>query len=330
MIKVNISDSPNVDLVGEKEIKLLQYLGSGAYGCVYLTNLENTVIKIFETNSNPNKINIEYKLFKKLMEYTKNYPPNLVKAIGRGELKQKITFENSSHNYGDKFILIPYYKKFYDVNKSRLKIREKEFVINFIADLLKVSIFLEKKLEHIDLDIKTSNLMYDHNDKLILIDLGLVEKLETGKEIFIPDKKYFIWPYDNCFLVTVPVYSIAICVIEFFFGKLKVWKIQSSQEATVFAENISLTSKTIGSILKKMISLKYDPSTVLKYIELKYKSDIQIKDKDIKLPAEKIDLSEDDDENTKKKYKRKNKRNPANQWFTNLMKDVHKTETNPK
>jgi len=319
MVRVTIYDSLDDKLLGDKDIKLLKYLGSGAYGHVYLTNLNNTVIKIFQTESSPEKINIEYTLFKKLMEYNDNYPANLVKAIGRGQLADEVFFQTNKHNFGDRFILIPFYKKFYDVNRSRLKIREKNFVINFIADLLKVSIFLERKLQYIDLDIKTSNMMYDHKDELILIDLGLVEKLETGKEIFVPDKDYFIWPYQNCFLITVPVYSIAICVVEFFFGKLEVWKVQSSKDVLEFAENISLTSKTIGNILKKMISLKYDPSTVLKYIELKYKSDIYIKEKDISLPVEKINTKEDKIETRRRKIKK----NPTNKWFSNLLSDVH-------
>jgi len=326
MISINICESPDQEQVGETEIELIKFLGSGAYGTVYLTNIENIVIKIFETVTNIDKISLEYKIFEKLIEYSnkETYPHNLVRAMGRGILLSGFVHEQNKHYAGDRFILIPYYKKFYDVNIDRRKLREESFILDFISDLLRVCLFLEKKLNYIHLDIKTSNVMYNKNNKLILIDLGLVEKIRTGKEIFVPDKDYFIWPYDNCFLVTVPVYSIAICVIEFYFGKLKVWKIDSSNEVDLFVDNVSMISKSIGNILKKMISLKYDPSTVLKYIEIKYRTDLKLSDKMLD-----INLDEND-ENNKKSFSRLRSnrsnrlnespnRNPVNKWYSNLL-----------
>ena len=85
----------------------------------------------------------------------------------------------------------------------------------------------------VNMDIKTSNLMYN-NKELIVIDLGLMQNIKTGKEIYIPDKKYFVWPYDSCFVITIPVYSIAICVMVFFFSKLQIWKIQSKRDRTKY------------------------------------------------------------------------------------------------
>jgi serine/threonine protein kinase len=182
-----------------------------------------------------------------------------------------------------------------------------------------VAVFLERQLKIVHLDIKTSNLMYDQDKELILIDLGLVETIKHGHEIYVPEKKYFIWPYDSCYLVTIPVYSIAICVMEFFFGKLKVWQIQSLEEVKEYIDNISRRSKSLGNILYKMVSLKYDPSTVLKYIEIKYKSDLEILDKDL-----------DIQNITASKNKSNIKKRSLNKWFHTLIQDVHEPPQPPE
>lgn len=327
---LNINNSMDPILLGKREIKIVKLLGEGAYGRVYLTDLDNIVIKIFLSDEHLTKINMEYKIFKKLIDYSTNcdefnfrdslsgsdsYPTNLVRALGRGELISDFTHNGFTHKKGERFILTPLYKKFYNVNKSSTKLRDNDFIIDFMSILLKVCVFLEKKLRIVNMDIKTSNLMYQNKD-LILIDLGLIQNIETGKEIYVPDKKYFIWPNDSCFIITIPVYSIAICVIEFFFGKLKVWKINSKNEVNKLVDLINKKTNKVGSILKKMISLKYDPITILKYIEVKYRSELDVSDKELDIPNKNI-------ESPKIKRKKKKKKRPVNKWYSNLLTTVN-------
>ena len=325
MVVLQIHDSIDSTLKGEKKIKIVKLLGAGAYGRVYLTNLKNIVIKIFLKQTDITSVNMEYRIFKKLIEYIESYsgesmrdsdskyPKNLVKALNRGELKTGFEYGGHEHDMGEYFIMVPLYQKFYQVQNRRQNLRDPKFILDFITVLLKVCIFLEKKLKIVNMDIKTSNIMYDGKE-LVLIDLGLIQKIDHGKEIFVPDKKYMAWPYDSCFVVTIPVYSIAICVIEFFFGKLKVWKIQSMDDVNKYLNNISDSSKNIAEILQKMISLKYDPSTVLKYIEVKYKSDLEIREKDLKIPNKDVEPIQP---------KRKRKKKKINKWYSNLLNSVH-------
>jgi len=309
MLRVKVNNSLNPALLNVKEIILLKLLGSGAHGKVYSTDLENVVIKIYNTNTENGSINMEYTIFKKLLEYTdKNYPPNMVKALGRGELTDTCEFDGNMHLTGDKFTLVPLYQKFYDIQTKHHRLQKITFIVEFISILLKVAVFLERQLKIVHLDIKTGNLMYDKDKELILIDLGLVENIEHGQEIYVPDKKYYIWPHESCFLVAIPVYSIAICVMEFFYGKLKIWQIQSIDDVQLYVKSISKKSKHLGNILSKMISLKYDPSTVLKYIEIKYKSDLEIYDKDLDIPNTSI-----------KPDKKSRKKHSINKWFHTII-----------
>ena len=309
MLSVVMNNALNPALLEIKNIKLLKLLGAGAHGKIYLTDMDNVVIKIYHTKTENASINMEYTIFKKLIEYAdKNYPPNIVKALGRGVLVTDIEFENNYHLNGDQFTLVPLYQKFYDIQKKRRHLQKTSFIVEFITILLKVAVFLEQQLKIIHLDIKTGNLMYDKDKELILIDLGLIENIEHGQEIYIPDKKYYIWPHESCFLVAIPVYSIAICVMEFFYGKLKIWQIQSLNDVQLYVKNISKKSKQLGNILSKMISLKYDPSTVLKYIEIKYKSDLEIFYKDLDIPDTSITSA-----------KKSHKKHTINKWFYNII-----------
>jgi len=64
--------------------------------------------------------------------------------------------------------------------------------------------------------------------------------------------------------------------------------------------------------LYKMISLKYDPSTVLKYIEIKYKSDLEILDKDLDIQNISAVASRD-----------RVKKRSLNKWFHTLIQEGH-------
>jgi len=315
MLHIKMNNAINSDLLDKTEIKLVKFIGSGSHGKVYLTDIANTVIKIYNTDVDNSSINMEYTIFKKLIEYTvaeKNYPTNFVKALGRGELTEDCEFDGNIHKSKEKFTMVPLYQKFYDIQNKLHSLQQTDYIIDFISILLKVAVFLERQLKIVHLDIKTANLMYDHNKELILIDLGLIEKIQHGHEIYVPDKQYFIWPYESCFLVTIPVYSIAICVMEFFYGKLKIWQIQSIEEVQLIVKDISKKSKNLGNILNKMISLKYDPSTVLKYIEIKYKSDLEICDKDLEIKNV---------PNSSNNGKKIAKKHSINKWFHNIIQD---------
>jgi len=316
MIRIKINNAKSQELLEIQEITLIKLMGAGSHGKVYLTTITNTVIKIYDTATGEDDVNTEYVIFKKLIEYTdKNYPTHFVKALARGEIIKEFEFDGNRHKKDEKFILVPLYQKFYDIQTKTRRLQHTDFIIDFISILLKVAVFLERQLKIVHLDIKTSNLMYDQDKELILIDLGLVETIKHGHEIYVPEKKYFIWPYDSCYLVTIPVYSIAICVMEFFFGKLKVWQIQSLEEVKEYIDNISRRSKSLGGILYKMISLKYDPSTVLKYIEIKYKSDLEILDKDLDIQNISAVASRD-----------RVKKRSLNKWFHTLIQEGHQPE----
>jgi serine/threonine protein kinase len=330
MVVLNIVEASIPNLKGKIRVKILKLLGVGSYGRVYLTNFNNMVIKIFNNDQNMNIINLEYKIFKKLIDYTmplenmkdltesisNSYPINLVRALGIGELEEEYSYQDIINSKGSKFILMPLYQKFYDFHTELKQLHDFDFILKFITILLKVCIFLEKEMKIINMDIKTSNLMYD-NKELILIDLGLVHTIEHGKEIYVSDNKYFVWPHDSCFLVAVPVYSIAICVIEFFFGKLKIWKISSNEDVHVLLNNINKRSEKIGNILYKMISLKYDPITILKYLEIKYLSNLNITDNELKIPDKIPDKKKT---HIKKKKTAKDKLAPTvNKWYSNLL-----------
>ena len=61
--------------------------------------------------------------------------------------------------------------------------------------------------------------MYHYNN-VIVIDLGIIKKIETYNTIFIPNKDYYIWPDRPCYIYAVPLYSIGINALELFNTKI--------------------------------------------------------------------------------------------------------------
>lgn len=319
------------DLLLLKEVKINKYLTSGGYGSVYLLQQPQLVIKIFNKDEKYNDENSEYYISKIIMEL-KNAPQGLVKYLARGQLNKEFTQimkgRRKKHKRNSCFVIMHRYDKFYNINKAP-KMLEHKFIIKFIMDVLYVCTYLEKEISYINLDVKTCNLMYDNNN-LVLIDLGLMEKLKSKYDIYKPDneKKYYLWPNKNCYMVTLPVYAMAINVLELFVGKNTVYKMRRVKDLEKYFNKIPF--EDIIYIVKCMCSLKYDSITMYKYLKLRYSSHFN-------LGNEYDNLNNELEDNHNKNISSHNNKNIENnesnienesQWYKSIVDMVYLTNNN--
>lgn len=298
-----------------------QKLGSGSYGVVFDIG-HHLVMKLFfhstlgKTMFEEKDCIIPYKnenrelslYFQLMKEPLKNHiehhviPPLLIGYIQKDFVYEKNIFKK--HNY---FILLPFcipFHKYYKIKNNPLLNNPDSysFIVQFMYNIMKASLYLESKYNVIHLDYKLSNIMYLYhsdfikkniknddgvivNDKLkkyhenlIVIDFGLIKK----KILNIPFQfdsndnniQYYLWPTenDNFLLYHIPSYSTGINVIELLLGRDKVLKLPNQVDLYEYIQTIHEKYEEIGFLLKKIFVDKLESHQTFLYIEKLYQS----------------------------------------------------------
>jgi len=237
-LKTIILKSNHIDYIEKKNKKLLllNKIGEGTYGLVYLLD-NNHVIKIFKNSSYENTILEESNYLmplknenRELVFYFTNKTHNnyIINLYAIGLIKEPFLDDKYKIDIHSYFIILPYcipfYEKYEIWNKPLIKHKNGiDFVVNVMKRLLEISYFIEKKYEIFNLDFKLNNFMfskdsYDLND-LIMIDFSIIKKKIPFAKYNNKNNKYYIWPNDtNILLETIPSYSISINGLELLYG----------------------------------------------------------------------------------------------------------------
>ena len=234
----------------ENNIKVLyikKKLGEGSYGIVFQLDNDH-VIKIFKNSTQTNTLLNETNMLmpiknenRELLFFLKNKNDKLdknyiIQLYAIGTIKDIIIDNFNKYDKDSYFIILPLCKLFYDVNKIYNKplINEENVLlitIKIMRRMLDVSIYLEKKYNIINLDLKINNFMYIKNNlnylnnlnNFIMIDFSLIKTKTKNIEININNNinKYYIWPdkIDNLkHIENIHAYSISINGLELLFG----------------------------------------------------------------------------------------------------------------
>ena len=226
------------------KIEVVKHLGEGQYGIVFLlANLD--VIKIFKNSCLDNTIldesnyllptkyeNRELMFF---LKYIKDKPSKyIVNIYAIGIIKNIYKDINKDINKDSYFIILPYCIPFYNIynvcNNPLINMPNGiKFTLSIMKNLLKISKFLEDQYNLINLDFKISNLMFNKEDKnLIILDFSIVKKKSNKKYNF--KNKYYIWPFNTEMLLeNLPSYSICINGLELLFVKDNIRNIYSDK-----------------------------------------------------------------------------------------------------
>lgn len=299
-----------------------QKLGSGSYGVVFDIG-EHLVMKLFfhstlgKTMFEEKDCIIPYKnenrelslYFQLMKEPLKNHiehhviPPLLIGYIQKDFIYEKNIFKKNNY-----FILLPYcipFHKYYKIKNNPLLNHPDSysFMIQFMYNIMKASLYLESKYNVIHLDYKLSNIMYLYhsdlikkikpdvitssttNDKLkkyhenlIVIDFGLIKKKTKNIHFQFDsndsDIQYYLWPTekDNFLLYHIPSYSMGINVIELLLGRDKVLKLPNQIDLYEYIQIIYEKYQEIGFLLKKVFIDKLETNETFLYIEKLYQS----------------------------------------------------------
>ncbi len=329
-IKIFIIESiiPNFIINREYDITIKQKLGSGSYGVVF--DIENNlVIKIFfnsllgKTCFEEKDCIIPYKnenrelslYFKLIKENPLNhFNENIISPLVIGYLKSDFKYSNKEKDNlknNSYFVImplcIPFNKLFKIKNNPLIDVEDAiPFVYEFSKKVIKASLYMEKKYNIINLDIKLNNIMYlvdnsiyelfennksennksennksENNKKkyhknLMVLDFSLIKKNNTNRLFKIDDFdrkssdiKYYLWPKeeDDFYLSQIPSYSISINILELFFGKDKVTKLPNNILIKDYIKKISKKYKNTSDFLHKCLIDKSTTENSYKLID---------------------------------------------------------------
>ena len=235
-------------------IEIGDLIGEGSTGKVYKIKNKNNkyVIKIFKKNNR-----FEYDFYKNFInEISNSY---MAKSIG-----YPVAYGVS--NSKNKILIFNLYNKF-DLNYVKGFSTEKK-LINLIYDVLKVEIFLEEKLQCVNLDIKLNNIMMDEEHNIKIIDLGLIKQFIKG-DMFYSYKNYFAWPVSKCLLTSIPVYSTFILISQLFID-LNTIKNKNNLFLLKILKNTINYSNKFEIILTNLFSLKHNSEKMISLINKYY------------------------------------------------------------
>lgn len=252
-IKIINSNLPHLIPNNDYKISLIKYINQGSYGIIFLTNFHNYVAKILDehppfTNNNyytdhnePEvtdkiiknklllKINSSDYAFGKLdsmddleiknekdnifvyVNPVYEYSPIESEVIDKNILRKFTLFED---NY---IIFMPLYVRF----DSYVQYIGKRYFLNTgtivkIIQILVESHYEMEKINLMNIDLKKSNVMFDKNNNIKIIDFGIVKDLSNKNNIFTNKEKYYIWPDNDDFSYSELIsYMIGIFVLDF-------------------------------------------------------------------------------------------------------------------
>ena len=241
-IKIKVVNS-NIELFKKNEdyvITIPKFLKNGTYGYVFTTNYDNYCIKIicqnpYLDNSNDLVDYDEIEVIDKIITANPSFDVvcseycygKICYYNGEIDIKSSIHFNvNKSDNrvsrhsyieekkktnkfivYEDNYvIIIPYYFEFKQVD---MKIEDIcKTIIKSVNELLSIDL--------INIDLKKGNFMVDVNNKIKMIDMGMMRDKNKMNEVFREyDVLYYIWPiHKNMTHKQLIPYMIAMFMIE--------------------------------------------------------------------------------------------------------------------
>lgn len=254
-LKIKYNNSSN----NFENININKKIGEGKSGSIYEININNYtynndyVIKILKNGNR-----FEYDFYNNFIEIFKEDTISL--KIGLPICYGRLLNNFKEFNMKNKFLIFHKYKRL--TLKNIKGNTEKDKILNLIYNLLKVELFLEQKLNFVNLDIKLDNIMLDNENNIKVIDLGLIKNYTKG-DIFYGYSDYIIWPTGKCYLNSVPLYSIFIVICMLYF------KDEFIQENNIFKLKKLLLRKIrdrkCNHILSLLIKKKHDSHYLLNY-----------------------------------------------------------------
>lgn len=273
----------------EKEYKNLtikKKIGEGAYGLVFLIDNDH-VIKIFKNSTYKNTIlnesnyllpieneNRELIFFYKYVD--KKIENNfIINLYAIGVIRDLIMDNSIKLDINSYFIILPLCIPFYEVfNLWNVPLINEKNGINFTLNVMKrlvdISIFLEKKLNVINLDFKLNNFLFSKksnnlNDfnNLIMIDFSIIKKY--SKKEYESNNLYYIWPESKLIKIeNIPSYSISVNALELLFGNKEIISLPNNNKINNFLKEIEKKNKKLHKILYYGLILKINTENFLK------------------------------------------------------------------
>mmetsp|Transcript_6034 Transcript_6034/g.9293 ORF Transcript_6034/g.9293 Transcript_6034/m.9293 type:complete len:857 (-) Transcript_6034:81-2651(-) len=165
-------------VIPSKTIQRIRKLGEGHFGVVYLARyLEDyVVVKI------PKRTNFDFAELANNLQYTLS-SPHLCKLIGATDIKGRMSMVMTYYSNGslDK------------LHKSKRMYLEPLFR-RIVSDVLKGLKFLHSH-NVCHRDIACRNLFMDHNQRVVLGDLGLAVQLQDGQDTIAEEERVGAWPW---------------------------------------------------------------------------------------------------------------------------------------
>ena len=266
------------------KIKYNSIIGEGGYGIVLGTDLK-IAIKLYKNSLFPTCFENNNKLLPSSTENREilflsnilsnlpdNYPKNLILPLAIGYITDPVNIRGYDYTENSYIMLMNEYKPFFTIHKNLKSInflntdKTRKHVYKLIVILLKISRYLEKYHNLINLDFKINNIMYNNNNNIVVIDLGLIKKIKKIKTIFISSKKYYIWPDTPCYIYSVPLYSIAINALELLFGHSKFIILKKNE----YLNKLKIIDRPLYNIIDNMLLLKFNSAYILSLIYQEY------------------------------------------------------------
>lgn len=278
IVYVLYSNGNSVKTDNYYKLILQKKIGEGTYGHVYLIN-KDLVVKIFknysqlsnnnETKLLPNKTeNREVNFF--INYLNSNYKNNnqIININAIGIIKY---INDDNFNIINNYCLIlpnctPITKLISQWKMPLIRNQDgKEIVIKFMKRLIDIELFLNRKFNSTNIDIKLNNYMIEKRyalniDNILAIDFGLIIKNSNNRYDF--KKKYYIWPQGNNINITyIPAYSICINGLILFLGEYKV-------KTRLMEENLKQLKedKDFYNIFNESFKLKLDCENLNKLV----------------------------------------------------------------
>jgi len=283
-LKIKKSSLVGFNRDGEYIVNILKCIGSGSYGYIFLMDYNNYVMKILvdeeieESLTDYDEISIIDKIIdnKGLEINNRKYAYGEIMTRGKENFVRKgsifLNFNEKDEKnikssfiskngrrrifnlyQNNKVIIMPLFVSFYDYKKlANVYIKKEKILFIFINCLIKsVDELLEMGL--INIDLKMNNIMIDENNKLKIIDFGMIlnsDKLDKKMEHNI---KYYIWPNNRNFTYSMIIsYMISVFILEIIYEN-NVYEFHRDSSMINFCVNNFLNSSIYSSEFKELI-----------------------------------------------------------------------------
>ena len=159
----------------------------------------------------------------------------------------------------DKVILMPLFVSFYDYYSVFRKHLQNEKVLCNIVKLLIDGTEELLSLGFINIDLKMNNVMVDKNNRLKIIDFGLVVSEKRIKESMDFNIKYYIWPRDNNFTFGMVLsYMVVVFVLEVLYEDSVFSLHKKNNLISIIENNIKITRYFSDNFKEIIISVLKD------------------------------------------------------------------------